>query len=68
MPRLRLCSRAPPVTLDIPVPWLNTDVKADLPTSDVISLDATIVADSEQISCDLADEAVILSLKDGVYY
>lgn len=23
---------------------------------------------SEQISCDLADEAVILNLKDGVYY
>lgn len=26
------------------------------------------MAGSEQVSCDLGDEAVILSLKDGVYY
>lgn len=33
-----------------------------------ISLDDTIVAIRDQVSCDLADEAVVLSLKDGVYY
>jgi hypothetical protein len=33
-----------------------------------IPLEATVVVSSEQVSCDLADEAVILSLKDGTYY
>jgi hypothetical protein len=31
-------------------------------------LGATVVASSGQISCDVDDEAVILSLEDGVYY
>lgn len=34
----------------------------------VIRLDTTVVAGGEQISCELADEAVVLSLRDGVYY
>jgi hypothetical protein len=33
-----------------------------------ISLDATVVVSPEQISCNLKDEAVILSLSGGVYY
>ena len=33
-----------------------------------LSKTATIVAVSEQISCDLAGEAAILNLKSGVYY
>ena len=34
----------------------------------MISCGSIIVAIKEQVSCDLAGEAVILSLKDGVYY
>lgn len=34
----------------------------------LIRLDTTVVAGREQISCELADEAVVLSLRDGVYY
>ena len=33
-----------------------------------ISMDSTIVVAKEQMSCGLDDEAVILSLKKGVYY
>ena len=33
-----------------------------------ISLDATVVVAPEQISCELQDEVVILSLSGGVYY
>jgi hypothetical protein len=34
----------------------------------VISLDAVIQANNDQISTDMADEMVILNLQDGVYY
>jgi hypothetical protein len=34
----------------------------------LITLDATVVAAEEQVSCDLADEAVVLNIRDGVYY
>jgi hypothetical protein len=37
-------------------------------TNGSINLEIRIVASSKQISCDLADEAVILNLEDGVYY
>lgn len=37
-------------------------------TNGSINLETRIVASSRQISCDLADEAVILNLEDGVYY
>lgn len=33
-----------------------------------ISLGATVVADPDQVSADLEDEAVVLSLRNGVYY
>ena len=33
-----------------------------------IRMDSTVVAAKEQMSCGLDDEAVILSLKKGVYY
>jgi hypothetical protein len=33
-----------------------------------IMMDATVVVAKEQMSCGLDDEAVILSLKKGVYY
>ena len=33
-----------------------------------ISKSSTIVAAKDQVSCDLAGEAVILNLKSGVYY
>lgn len=33
-----------------------------------IPLHATVVASEKQVSCDLATEAVILNLEDGVYY
>lgn len=39
-----------------------------LTTTRSIPLDTMVVAGGEQISCDLADEAVILSLRGGVYY
>ena len=38
------------------------------PAGMAISLDTSIVAISEHVSCNLADEVFILSLKDGVYY
>lgn len=34
----------------------------------MISLDAVIQANNDQISTDMADEMVILNLQDGVYY
>jgi hypothetical protein len=34
----------------------------------MISIDSTIVAIKRQVSCDLAGEVVILSLKEGIYY
>lgn len=33
-----------------------------------LALDARVVASSQQVSCDLASEAVLLSLHDGEYY
>jgi hypothetical protein len=33
-----------------------------------IDMDDTIVATSEQVSCDVEGEAAILNLKNGVYY
>lgn len=33
-----------------------------------IDLETEIVARKEMVSCDLADEAVVLSLPEGVYY
>jgi len=35
---------------------------------DTLSGESTVVAAKEQVSCSLADEAVILDLKAGVYY
>jgi hypothetical protein len=34
----------------------------------VISPDSTVKASSDQVSCEVAGEAVILNLKDGTYY
>jgi len=36
--------------------------------SNILSLGAKVVVIPEQVSVDLTDEAVVLSLKDGVYY
>jgi len=33
-----------------------------------LSLHTTFVASSQQVSCDVADEAVLLSMRDGEYY
>ena len=33
-----------------------------------ISIDSTVAAIKDQMSCDLAGEAVILSIQNGVYY
>lgn len=33
-----------------------------------LSLNSTVVATKEQVSCDLAGEAAILQLKSGIYY
>lgn len=33
-----------------------------------LALDTRVVASSQQVSCDLASEAVLLSLHDGEYY
>lgn len=33
-----------------------------------LSLDTIVVASREQVSCDVADEAVLLSMRDGEYY
>jgi hypothetical protein len=35
---------------------------------EIITLETTIVAAGEQVSCDVGDETVVLNLKDGVYY
>jgi coenzyme PQQ synthesis protein D (PqqD) len=32
------------------------------------SLHTTLVASTQQVSCDVADEAVLLSMRDGEYY
>jgi Coenzyme PQQ synthesis protein D (PqqD) len=34
----------------------------------MLSANSTVVAAKDQVSCDLADEAVILDLKAGIYY
>jgi hypothetical protein len=33
-----------------------------------LSLRTTLVASTQQVSCDVADEAVLLSMRDGEYY
>ncbi|HZI40858.1 MAG TPA: PqqD family peptide modification chaperone [Gemmatimonadaceae bacterium] len=33
-----------------------------------LSLDTAVRASQQQVSCDVADEAVLLSLRDGEYY
>jgi len=33
-----------------------------------LTLDTTVVASSQQVSCDVATEAVLLSMHDGEYY
>ena len=33
-----------------------------------ISLDSTVLASPQQVSCNVADEAVLLSMRDGEYY
>jgi Coenzyme PQQ synthesis protein D (PqqD) len=33
-----------------------------------LSLEATVLASPQQVSCDVADEAVLLSMRDGEYY
>jgi hypothetical protein len=33
-----------------------------------ITLETTVVASQEQVSCDVGDETVVLNLKDGIYY
>jgi hypothetical protein len=35
---------------------------------DAPSLEATVAQSSQQVSCDLGDEIVVLSLKNGAYY
>jgi hypothetical protein len=37
-------------------------------SGDMISLTATVRASADQISCDLAGESVVLSLKNSLYY
>jgi hypothetical protein len=37
-------------------------------TSRALSLDSVVVASSQQVSCDVAGEAVLLSMRDGEYY
>jgi hypothetical protein len=39
-----------------------------MPTNGRLPLETVVVASSKQISCDLADEAVVLNLEEGVYY
>lgn len=34
----------------------------------VLSFDSTVLASPQQISCDVAGEAVLLSMRDGEYY
>ena len=38
------------------------------PDAAVLSPDSTVWAGTEQVSCELDDEAVILNLADGIYY
>jgi hypothetical protein len=33
-----------------------------------ISLETTVIASPQQVSCDIADEAVLLSMRNGEYY
>jgi coenzyme PQQ synthesis protein D (PqqD) len=33
-----------------------------------LSLETTVLASPQQVSCDVADEAVLLSMRDGEYY
>ena len=33
-----------------------------------VSLETIVVASTQQVSCDVADEAVLLSMSDGEYY
>ena len=33
-----------------------------------LSLDSTVLASLQQVSCNVADEAVLLSMQDGAYY
>lgn len=37
-------------------------------TSRALSLDSVVVSSSQQVSCDVAGEAVLLSMCDGEYY
>ena len=37
-------------------------------SSRTLSLDSVVVASPQQVSCDVADEAVLLSMRDGEYY
>ena len=39
-----------------------------VPSSRNLSIDAVVVASPQQVSCDIADEAVLLSMSDGEYY
>jgi hypothetical protein len=39
-----------------------------LGTMPSISLETTVRASPQQVSCDVADEAVLLSMRDGEYY
>jgi hypothetical protein len=43
----------------------NTELPATVRT---VSRNSTVVAARDLVSCNLADEAVILNLKDGIYY
>jgi hypothetical protein len=51
---------------------LNQPIKAALKETlglkDMLSSSSIVVASQEQVSCDLADEVVILHLTSGVYY
>jgi hypothetical protein len=44
----------------------STDAGTDIRTD--ISLDSVVVASPEQVSCELADEVVVLSLRTGEYH
>ena len=37
-------------------------------SSRALSLDSVVVASPQQVSCDVAGEAVLLSMRDGEYY
>ena len=38
------------------------------PTNGAMPLETRVVASAKQISCELADESVVLNLEEGVYY